>query len=87
VGKTEVETGQFVVVGRAGFIGSHVTHRLLEDVNAVVGMSVFEEYYQRTIKKGDSVQARKHAFLKSRRDARELRSHHRHHRPGWWLRD
>jgi len=30
VGKTEVETGQFVVVGRAGFIQSHVPDRLRE---------------------------------------------------------
>jgi len=44
VGKTEVETGQFVVVGRAGFIRSHVTDRLREDVHAVVGMNVFQEY-------------------------------------------
>ncbi|HEY5530026.1 MAG TPA: hypothetical protein VIL51_11375 [Thermoleophilia bacterium] len=69
MGKTEVETGQFVVVGCAEFIEEHRTNSGRADDHSVVGMDSFGDYYPRKINKGDSVQARKHAFLKSPRDA------------------
>jgi nucleoside-diphosphate-sugar epimerase len=39
-----------VVTGAAGFIGSHLTERLLSDGHAVVGIDDFSDYYPRRIK-------------------------------------
>ena len=39
-----------VVTGCAGFIGSHLTDRLLADGHTVVGIDSFEDYYPRVIK-------------------------------------
>ena len=49
MGKTEVVTGHMVVTGCAGFIGSHLTDRLLADGHTVVGIDSFEDYYPRAI--------------------------------------
>ena len=39
-----------VVTGCAGFIGSHLTDRLLADGHAVVGIDSFEDYYPQALK-------------------------------------
>lgn len=39
-----------LVTGAAGFIGSHLCHRLLEDANDVIGIDSFTDYYSRDIK-------------------------------------
>ena len=39
-----------LVTGAAGFIGSHLCHRLLEDDNDVIGIDSFTDYYSRDIK-------------------------------------
>jgi UDP-glucuronate 4-epimerase len=39
-----------VVTGAAGFIGSHLTDRLLADGHQVVGLDSFSDYYSRTLK-------------------------------------
>jgi len=39
-----------VVTGAAGFIGSHLTDRLLADGHQVVGVDSFSDYYSRTLK-------------------------------------
>src|SRR6266566_7651885 len=39
-----------LVTGVAGFIGSHLAERLLEDGHEVVGIDAFTEYYQRSLK-------------------------------------
>ncbi|MEI6727358.1 MAG: NAD-dependent epimerase/dehydratase family protein, partial [Actinomycetes bacterium] len=43
-------SGHHVVTGCAGFIGSHLTDRLLADGHTVVGIDSFEDYYPRTLK-------------------------------------
>lgn len=50
--------GHIVVTGCAGFIGSHLTDRLLADGHAVVGIDSFEDYYPRAIKEANLVGAR-----------------------------
>lgn len=47
-----------VVTGCAGFIGSHLTDRLLADGHSVVGLDSFEDYYPRAIKVGNLKDAR-----------------------------
>ena len=42
-----------LVTGCAGFIGSHLTDRLLADGHTVVGIDSFEEYYPRAIKEAN----------------------------------
>ncbi|GAC1655775.1 MAG: NAD-dependent epimerase/dehydratase family protein [Ktedonobacteraceae bacterium] len=39
-----------LVTGVAGFIGSHLAERLLNDGHTVIGVDVFTDYYSRTIK-------------------------------------
>jgi len=45
--------GGIVVTGCAGFIGSHLTDRLLADGHTVVGIDSFEDYYPRAIKEAN----------------------------------
>jgi len=45
-----------VVTGAAGFIGSHVTERLLEDGADVVGIDNFHDYYDERIKRDNVAQ-------------------------------
>jgi len=47
-----------VVTGAAGFIGSHLSDRLLADGHAVVGIDSFEDYYPRAIKEANVKGAR-----------------------------
>ncbi len=42
-----------VVTGCAGFIGSHLTERLLNDGHSVVGIDCFTDYYPRAIKESN----------------------------------
>jgi len=42
-----------VVTGCAGFIGSHLTDRLLADGHTVVGIDSFEDYYPRGGQRGE----------------------------------
>ncbi|MCU1368942.1 MAG: putative nucleotide sugar epimerase [Ilumatobacteraceae bacterium] len=46
-----------VVTGAAGFIGSHLVDRLLEDGHDVVGIDCFTDYYSRTDKEANLVSA------------------------------
>jgi len=47
-----------VITGAAGFIGSHLTDRLLADGHTVVGIDSFEDYYPRAIKEANLEGAR-----------------------------
>lgn len=49
-----------VVTGCAGFIGSHLTDRLLADGHSVVGIDCFTDYYARSIKERNLSGARAH---------------------------
>ena len=51
-------TPTVLVTGCAGFIGSHLTDRLLADGHAVVGIDSFEDYYPRRIKQANLESAR-----------------------------
>ena len=42
-----------VVTGVAGFIGSHLAERLLDQGNTVIGVDCFTDYYPRTIKESN----------------------------------
>jgi len=53
-----------VVTGAAGFIGSHLTERLLEEGHQVVGIDAFLDYYPRKVKEGNLRQAREHASFR-----------------------
>lgn len=46
-------SGHIVVTGCAGFIGSHLTDRLLADGHTVVGIDSFEDYYPRACKEAN----------------------------------
>ncbi len=50
--------GHIVVTGCAGFIGSHLTDRLLADGHTVVGSDSFEDYFPRAIKEANLEGAR-----------------------------
>jgi UDP-glucose 4-epimerase len=50
--------GHIVVTGCAGFIGSHLTDRLLADGHTVVGIDSFEDYYPRAVKEANLESAR-----------------------------
>ena len=47
-----------LVTGAAGFLGSHVCERLLEDGHEVVGVDCFTDYYAREVKERNLAQAR-----------------------------
>ena len=48
----------YIVTGAAGFVGSHLTDRLLADGHAVVGIDSFEDYYERGLKEANIARAR-----------------------------
>lgn len=50
--------GHYVVTGAAGFIGSHLTDRLLADGHSVIGIDSFEDYYPRAFKEANVSGAR-----------------------------
>jgi nucleoside-diphosphate-sugar epimerase len=50
-----------VVTGAAGFIGSHLTEKLLDDGNDVVGIDCFTDYYERDRKVKNLEPSRGHA--------------------------
>ncbi|HYL07183.1 MAG TPA: NAD-dependent epimerase/dehydratase family protein [Candidatus Udaeobacter sp.] len=52
-----------VVTGAAGFIGSHLCERLLEDGHEVVGVDSFSDYYDRQVKERNLEHARAHAHF------------------------
>jgi UDP-glucuronate 4-epimerase len=47
-----------LVTGCAGFIGSHLTERLLDDGCEVIGIDCFTDYYARELKEGNLERAR-----------------------------
>src|SRR2546430_1514179 len=53
-----------VVTGPAGFIGSHLCERLLQDGHEVVGIDSFNDYYDRDRKEANLQNARKHPAFK-----------------------
>ena len=53
-----------VVTGAAGFIGSHLCERLLQDGHEVVGIDSFNDYYERDRKEANLSNARKHPAFK-----------------------
>ena len=53
-------TQTVLVTGCAGFIGSHLTDRLLADGHAVGGIDSFEDYYPRALKEANLGGARAH---------------------------
>jgi UDP-glucose 4-epimerase len=50
-----------VVTGAAGFIGSHLTERLLDDGHSVLGVDCFTDYYERSSKEANLAGARAHS--------------------------
>jgi nucleoside-diphosphate-sugar epimerase len=48
-----------LVTGAAGFIGSHLCERLLQDGHRVVGLDCFIPYYPRTVKDANLAEARR----------------------------
>jgi nucleoside-diphosphate-sugar epimerase len=48
----------FVVTGAAGFVGSHLTDRLLAAGHEVLGVDSFEDYYRRDLKESNIAGAR-----------------------------
>ena len=48
----------YVVTGCAGFIGSHLTDRLLADGHSVIGIDSFEDFYPRVLKEANLETAR-----------------------------
>ncbi len=51
---------QTIVTGCAGFIGSHLSERLLADGHSVVGIDCFTDYYSRSIKERNLAGAKAH---------------------------
>src|SRR5712692_1897442 len=49
-----------LVTGAAGFIGSHLCERLLQDGHLVVGVDAFIPYYPRPLKESNLASARSH---------------------------
>src|SRR4051812_44648939 len=61
-----------LVTGAAGFIGSHLCERLLQDGHAVRGVDAFIPYYPRAVKEGNLAAARSHRWFELR--AADLRT-------------
>jgi len=57
-------TETVIVTGCAGFIGSHLTDRLLAEGRTVVGIDSFEDYYARETKEANLARARSHPTFK-----------------------
>ncbi len=55
-----IPSSQLVVTGCAGFIGSHLTERLLAEGYHVIGVDNFDPFYPRAIKERNLTAARKH---------------------------
>jgi len=62
-----------LVTGCAGFIGSHITDRLLSEGHDVIGIDCFTDYYSRSIKEVNISEALKHSrFTFLERDILEM---------------
>lgn len=55
------EPSTAIVTGAAGFIGSHLSERLLADGHHVVGIDSFTDYYDRELKERNVAAARRHS--------------------------
>ncbi len=53
-----------LVTGVAGFIGSHLAERLLDDGNEVIGVDSFSDYYPRERKEANLRRARRHPHFR-----------------------
>jgi UDP-glucuronate 4-epimerase len=61
-----------LVTGAAGFIGSHLTERLLDSGARVVGLDVFDEFYDPSIKEANLSRSRQYdGFVELRADIRD----------------
>ena len=49
-----------LITGCAGFIGSHLTEKLLQEGHEVIGVDCFTDYYSRTIKEDNIKNAMEH---------------------------
>jgi len=61
-----------LVTGCAGFIGSHLTDKLLEQGYEVIGMDCFTDYYHREIKEKNIENALKNLSLKKESFTKEI---------------
>ncbi|MBK5098950.1 MAG: GDP-mannose 4,6-dehydratase, partial [Gemmatimonadetes bacterium] len=65
-------SGRILVTGAAGFIGSHLSERLLEDGYRIWGLDNFDPYYDPEIKRRNlEVAARSNAFRLVEGDVRD----------------
>jgi UDP-glucuronate 4-epimerase len=68
----ETTTVSILLTGAAGFIGSHLTERLLERGEAVVGVDNFDAFYDPGVKERNLERARRHpSFALVRGDLRD----------------
>src|SRR5947209_5560185 len=52
-----------LVTGAAGFIGSHLCEKLLQEGHAVTGLDAFIPYYPRALKEANLSASKKHRFF------------------------